>query len=72
MQARSQGCFLNAQMDMRRLQRLNEEFSQKVVDPKGEAKRLKVEASTADEVIEAFRMKQDEVELRVGLLIAEK
>lgn len=53
--ARSQGPFLNFQIDMRRLQRLNKESGQKVANVEIEAKRLIAEASTADEVIKAFK-----------------
>lgn len=55
LQARSQGPFLNFQIDMKRLQRLNKESGQKVANVEIEAKRLIAEASTADEVIKAFK-----------------
>lgn len=41
-------------MDIRRLQRLNKDFCQKVADAEAEVKRLKFEAYTTNEVSEAF------------------
>ncbi|CAA3005464.1 Hypothetical predicted protein [Olea europaea subsp. europaea] len=51
-------------------ERSNKVFSQNTVDAEADAKRLKAEASTTDEVIKAFRVKQAQSKLRVGLLTA--
>lgn len=52
-------------------QGLTKEFLHKIADVKAEAKRLKDEAFTIDEVIETFKVKHAEVELRIGLLTNE-
>lgn len=57
LQTHSQGLFINAQMYMRRLHRLNKEFYQKAVDVKAKIKRLRAEAFAIDEVIETFKVK---------------
>lgn len=44
-------------MDVRKLQRLNKEFSQKAIDAEVEVKKLRDEASTINEIIEAFRVR---------------
>lgn len=50
---------------------MNKELDQKVVDAKVEAKRLRAKAFIADEVIDAFRVRRVEIELRVGLFTTE-
>lgn len=71
MQAQSQGFIFNAQMDMKRLQDRNCELEERTATAELEAKKLKAEASTADEVIEAFKAKWEELETKVGQLSTE-
>lgn len=71
LQARLQDFFLNAQIDIKRLQRLNRDFYQKAIDAVEKVKSLKVEASTSNEVIKAFKLRYVETESRLGLLTFE-
>lgn len=59
--ANSNGFILNAQMEMKKLQRLNKEFFQKAIDAKTEMKKLKTKASTADQIIKTEVMSQLEL-----------
>lgn len=58
-------------MNIKRLQRLNKEFFQKATDAEVDAKKLSAEASTADEVIDTFKVRYIETELRIGFLTTE-
>lgn len=56
-------------MDIKRLQRVNREFERRVTE--AEPKRLKADASSTDETIEASQVKQVELELAMEQLTFE-
>lgn len=62
MKARLQGFFVNAQMDMKRLQRKNREFERRATEVISNAQKLKDEVVAAGEALEASKLKQAELE----------
>lgn len=56
---------MNAQMDMRRLQKSNREFEKKVAKAEAAAKKLKAEASAMGEAIEVVKVKHVDLESKV-------
>ncbi|CAA3014872.1 S-norcoclaurine synthase [Olea europaea subsp. europaea] len=62
MHAHSQGFFVNAQMDMRRLQKVNREFERRASKAVADAQKLKDEVDAAEEALEASKLKHAELE----------
>ncbi|CAA3003613.1 Hypothetical predicted protein [Olea europaea subsp. europaea] len=61
MQARSQGFFVNVQMDMKRLQKVHTEFEQNVSEAVADAQKLKNEVTAVEEALEASKLKHVEL-----------
>ncbi|CAA3005489.1 Hypothetical predicted protein [Olea europaea subsp. europaea] len=62
MHARSQGFFVNTQIDMRRLQKANREFERIAFEVVADAQKLKGEIAAAKEALEASKLKHVELE----------
>ncbi|CAA3003010.1 Hypothetical predicted protein [Olea europaea subsp. europaea] len=68
MHARSQGFFVNAQMDMRRLQKVNREFERRAFEAIADAQKLKDRVAAVEEALEASKLKHAELESLVEQL----